>query len=142
MPAAGDGGKRSCDSPALRGTSQETANIDGATPGFRSDAGARRHPDLGAGTAGTLENNHAGSAFLRPSVADGVAGELSGDAGLRGQFPPEIFPERRPCGDAAAGSQFKLPALAGACAARRALGEHGTGRTCVKAELRGDLESG
>ena len=68
-----------------------------------------------AGTAGALENDAARSAVLRSALADGFAVELSGDAGLRGQFPAEIFSGRQPCGTAAARSRLELPAVAGAC---------------------------
>src|SRR5258708_37623385 len=142
MPAAGDGRKRSGNPHALRGAAAIPANPDGATSGCGCDAVAGCNPDLGAGTVGALEDNAAGSALLRPSPTDGVAGELSGDAGLRGQFPAEIFSGRQPCGNAAARSRLELPAVAGACSRGGALGEHGTGRARVATELRSDLESG
>src|SRR5258708_10035872 len=142
MPAAGDGRKRSGNPHTLRGATAKTANPDGAASGFGCDAVAGCNTDLGAGTAGALEDNAAGSALLRPSPADGVAGELSGDAGLRGQFPAEIFSGRQPCGNAAARSRLELLAVAGACSRGGALGEHGTGGARVATELRRDLESG
>src|SRR5258708_5544401 len=142
IAGAGDGRKRSGYPHALRGAAAKTAKPDGATSGFGCDAVAGCNTDLGARTAGALEDNAAGSTLLRPSPADGVAGELSGGAGLRGQFPAEVFPGRQPCGNAAARSRLELPAVAGACSRGGALGEHGTGGARVATELRGDLESG
>src|SRR5258708_3992289 len=121
MPAAGDGRKRSGYPHALRGAAAKTANPDGATSGFGCDAVAGCNTHLGAGTAGALEDNAPGSALLRPSPANGVTGELSGDAGLRGQFPAEIFPGRQPCGNAAARSRLELPPVAAACSPGAAL---------------------